>query len=200
MYGIQSVAVELSLRRQESGVTNVDIAASGDDIWGVAARSATKRLIETLCDPDRTPSRSGMSPITLVAALLLSVGLPVAVVLMVWHQATLPPLPLDERLFGEWRTTDKLYEFDFFTNGNMREYARTPDQVSRYRYHAHSGKLEFIHPSGNVIYGVYEFKDPNTLLMRLGAVGSRPQNIDDEGGGQFDLYTLKLGEKYTLKP
>lgn len=75
-YGLQSVKVRVSLVERRRGETNVVIQASGDDVWGTAARSATERLVEMLLNLDNAgyrPDRLGVSPGALVGMLILFV-------------------------------------------------------------------------------------------------------------------------------
>ncbi len=74
--GLQSVKVRASIVEREQGKTNVVIQASSDDVWGAGAKSATKRLIETLSNidnPGYQPDRLGMHPAVLAVKLILFV-------------------------------------------------------------------------------------------------------------------------------
>jgi len=73
MYGLQSVKVRTSLVERTPGKTNVVIQASSDDVWGVGAKHATKRLVETLRNldnPGYAPDRLGMHPAALVGVVI----------------------------------------------------------------------------------------------------------------------------------
>ncbi len=72
-YGLQSVKVRASLVERDAGKTNVLIQASSDDVWGVGAKNATKRLVEALRNldnPGYQPDRLGMHPAALVGLLI----------------------------------------------------------------------------------------------------------------------------------
>lgn len=72
-YGLQSVKVCASLVERVRGQTTVVIQASGDDVWGTAAKSATERLVEMLLNldnPGYRPDRLGMHPAALVGLLI----------------------------------------------------------------------------------------------------------------------------------
>lgn len=72
-YGLQSVRVRASLVERVNGQTTVVIQASGDDIWGAAAKNVTERLVEMLLNHDNSgyqPDRLGMHPGALVGLLI----------------------------------------------------------------------------------------------------------------------------------
>ena len=72
-YGLQSVKVHVSLIERVEGETTAVIQASSDDIWGAGAKSATKRLVETLVNldnPGYQPDRLGIHPAALVGLLI----------------------------------------------------------------------------------------------------------------------------------
>jgi TIR domain len=72
-FGLQSARLRISAVETERGRTRVVVQASGDDIWGAAAKSATRRLVETLSNlnnPGYRPDRLGMHPAALVGVLL----------------------------------------------------------------------------------------------------------------------------------
>jgi len=72
-HGLQSVKVRASLVERSPGETTVVIQASSDDVWKAGAKSATKRLVETLLNldnPGYRPDRLGMHPGALIGGLL----------------------------------------------------------------------------------------------------------------------------------
>ena len=72
-YGLQSVKICASLVERVPGQTTVVIQASGDDVWGAAARNATERLVEMLLNHDNPgyqPDRLGIHPAALVGLLI----------------------------------------------------------------------------------------------------------------------------------
>lgn len=72
-YGLQSVALRVSLVEREIGQTTVVIQGSSDDVRGVGGKSATSRLIqmiENLDNPGFKVDRLGMNPVALAGALI----------------------------------------------------------------------------------------------------------------------------------
>lgn len=72
-YGLQSVKICASLVERVRGQTTIVIQASGDDVWGAAAKNATERLVEMLLNldnPGYQPDRLGMHPGALVGFLI----------------------------------------------------------------------------------------------------------------------------------
>lgn len=71
--GLQSVKVRASLVERSQGSTTVVIQASADDVWGIGAANATRRIIETLLNldnPGYVPDRRGMHPLALMGLFL----------------------------------------------------------------------------------------------------------------------------------
>ena len=90
-YGLQSVDVHVSLEERSEKETSVVIQGSSDDVWGVAARSATKRLFETLSNlnnPDYQPNQLGMQFIKVVGVLIGFVILMVVITVIVGQAIT----------------------------------------------------------------------------------------------------------------
>lgn len=72
-YGLQSVKIRVSIVERELGKVNAVIQGSSDDIRGVGAKSAAKRLIETLRNldnPGYKPDRLGVHPLALVGVVI----------------------------------------------------------------------------------------------------------------------------------
>lgn len=85
-YGLQSVAMRISLVERDAGQTTVVIQGSSDDAWGMGAKNATKRLIqmlENLDNPGFKADRLGINPVALVGIV---VGF---IVLLLWITAQL---------------------------------------------------------------------------------------------------------------
>lgn len=88
-YGLQSVKIRVSIVERELGKVNAVIQGSSDDIRGVGAKSAAKRLIEVLRNldnPGYKPDRLGVNPVAL-AGLVIGV---VMVVFFLSHQLFSP--------------------------------------------------------------------------------------------------------------
>lgn len=76
-FGLQGVAVRVSLVEDVPGITRVVVQARSDDVWGAGAKSVTRRLIEALRNADNPgykPDRLGIHPMALfglVAGLIV---------------------------------------------------------------------------------------------------------------------------------
>ena len=80
-FGFQSVAMRVSLVERDPGQTTVVMQGSSDDVWGMGAKNASKRLVQTLenlDNPGFKPDRLGIHPLALVGVV---VGL---VLIVVW--------------------------------------------------------------------------------------------------------------------
>lgn len=72
-FGWRSVAMRVSLVERDPGQTSLVMQVSSDDVWGSGARSASKRLVQTLenlDNPGFKPDRLGMNPRALVAVTI----------------------------------------------------------------------------------------------------------------------------------
>ena len=72
-FGLQSVRVRASIAEEEPHRTRVVIQASSDDVWGAGAKSATRRVMETLRNlntPGYQPDRLGIHPAALAGVLI----------------------------------------------------------------------------------------------------------------------------------
>lgn len=73
MYGLQSVAMRVSLVERDPGQTTVVIQGSSDDAWGMGAKNASKRLVqmlENLDNPGFKADRLGINPLALVGVVI----------------------------------------------------------------------------------------------------------------------------------
>ena len=72
-YGLQSVAIRVSLVERDPGQTTVVIQGSSDDVWGMGAKNASKRLVsmlENLGNPGFKADRLGISPLALAGVVV----------------------------------------------------------------------------------------------------------------------------------
>lgn len=72
-FGLQSVKIRVSFVERDEGKTNVVIQGSSDDVWGAAAKNATKRLMELLLNldnPGYKPDRLGMHPLAIIGLVI----------------------------------------------------------------------------------------------------------------------------------
>lgn len=68
-FGLQSVAMRVSVVERDPGQTTVVIQGSSDDVWGMGAKNASKRLVqmlENLDNPGFKADRLGIHPLALV--------------------------------------------------------------------------------------------------------------------------------------
>jgi len=72
-YGLQSVAMRVSLVERDSGQTTVVMQDSSQDALGMGAKNASKRLVqmlENLDNPGFKPDRLGVHPLALVGVVI----------------------------------------------------------------------------------------------------------------------------------
>jgi hypothetical protein len=72
-FGLQSVAMRVSLVERDPGQTTVVIQGSSDDAWGMGAKTASKRLVqmlENLDNPGFKADRLGIHPLALVGVVI----------------------------------------------------------------------------------------------------------------------------------
>ena len=72
-FGLQSVAMRVSLVERDPGQTTVVIQGSSDDALGMAAKNASKRLVqmlENLDNPGFKPDRLGIHPLALAGVVI----------------------------------------------------------------------------------------------------------------------------------
>lgn len=72
-FGMQSVAMRVSLVERGPGQTTVVIQGSSDDVLGMGAKNASKRLVqmlENLDNPGFKADRLGMHPLALVGVVI----------------------------------------------------------------------------------------------------------------------------------
>lgn len=72
-FGLQSVAMRVSLVERDPGQTTVVIQGSSDDAFGMGAKNASKRLVqmlENLDNPGFKADRLGIHPLALVGVVI----------------------------------------------------------------------------------------------------------------------------------
>jgi hypothetical protein len=75
-YGLNAVKVRASLVERDPGQTTVVMQGSSGEVWGVAAKNASKRLVEMLENMDNPgfkADRLGINPVALVAIVIVFV-------------------------------------------------------------------------------------------------------------------------------